>query len=85
MSRKILRGVVTSDASNKTVSVLVRRRFMHPLYKKSLTRSKKYAAHDEENLFKKGDSVDIIECRPISKRKRWAVLPKLHSQPRGSE
>lgn len=74
MPRRILQGVVTSDALNKTVSVLVRRRFMHPAYKKIVTRSKKYAVHDAENSFKKGDDVKIIECRPISKSKRWQVL-----------
>jgi len=56
------------------VTVLVQRRLMHPVYKKFITRSKRYAAHDENNAFKKGDTVRIIECRPISKRKRWQVV-----------
>ena len=74
MPRRILQGVVTSDASNKTISVLVSRRFMHPAYKKIITRSKKYAVHDESNSFRKGDDVKIVECRPISKTKRWQIL-----------
>jgi small subunit ribosomal protein S17 len=69
-----MRGTVVSDKSDKTVIVRVERRFMHPLYKKYITRSKKYAAHDEANRFKVGDQVSIRECRPISKRKCWEVL-----------
>ena len=74
MPRRVLQGVVTSDVNEKTVTVLVERRFMHPVYKKFVVRSKRYAAHDEENRFKTGDIVRIRECRPISKRKRWEVL-----------
>lgn len=74
MPRRILQGTVTSHAADKTISVSVRRRFMHPTYKKFITRSKKYSVHDEQNTFKKGDNVRIIECRPISKRKRWRVF-----------
>lgn len=74
MPRRVLQGIVTSDCADKTISVLVRRRFMHPAYKKIITRSKKYAVHDENNHFKKGDDVKIIECRPISKRKKWQVV-----------
>ncbi|MBA4749323.1 MAG: 30S ribosomal protein S17 [Alphaproteobacteria bacterium] len=74
MPRRVLQGVVTSDVCDKTVTVLVQRRLMHPVYKKFITRSKRYAAHDENNAFKKGDTVRIIECRPISKRKRWQVV-----------
>lgn len=73
MPRRILQGTVTSHASDKTISVSVRRRFMHPTYKKFITRSKKYSVHDDQNAFKTGDNVKIIECRPISKRKRWRV------------
>jgi small subunit ribosomal protein S17 len=69
-----MQGTVVSDKSDKTVIVRVERRFMHPLYKKYITRSKKYAAHDEDNHFKIGDQVRIRECRPISKRKCWEVL-----------
>jgi small subunit ribosomal protein S17 len=74
MSRRILQGVVVSDACDKTVIVRVERRVMHPVYKKFITRSKKYAAHDETNAHKTGDTVRIEESRPISKRKRWVVL-----------
>jgi small subunit ribosomal protein S17 len=74
MPRRVLRGTVVSDACDKTVVVRVERRVMHPIYKKYITRAKKYAAHDEGNQFKVGDVVDIRECRPISKRKRWEVL-----------
>jgi small subunit ribosomal protein S17 len=74
MPRRVMQGTVVSDKSDKTVIVRVERRFMHPLYKKYITRSKKYAAHDEANRFKVGDQVRIRECRPISKRKSWEVL-----------
>ena len=74
MPRRVMQGTVVSDKCDKTVTVRVERRFMHPLYKKYITRSKKYAAHDEHNRFKVGDQVRIRECRPISKRKCWEVL-----------
>ena len=74
MPRRVMQGTVVSDKSDKTVIVRVERRFMHPLYKKYITRSKKYAAHDEDNRCKVGDQVRIRECRPISKRKCWEVL-----------
>jgi small subunit ribosomal protein S17 len=74
MPKRVLQGVVVSDACDKTVIVRVERRVMHPVYKKFITRSKKYAAHDENNTFKAGDVVRIEESRPISKRKRWIVL-----------
>lgn len=74
MSRRVLQGTVVSDGGDKTVVVRVERRFMHPLYKKYITKSKKYAAHDETNACKTGDKVRIRECRPISKRKCWEVL-----------
>ncbi|MBV9735200.1 MAG: 30S ribosomal protein S17 [Acidisphaera sp.] len=76
MPRRILSGRVTSDKMDKTVTVLVSRRVMHPLYKKFIRRSKKYAAHDEANACKVGDAVRIIECPPISKRKTWTVLER---------
>lgn len=76
MPKRILQGTVVSDKQEKTVTVLVSRRIKHPLYKKIMTRTKKYAAHDEKNEFKAGDSVRIIECTPISKRKAWTVLEK---------
>jgi small subunit ribosomal protein S17 len=74
MPRRVLQGTVVSDKCDKTVTVLVERRVMHPVYKKFIRQSKKYAAHDENNSFKAGDAVSIIECRPISKRKRWTVV-----------
>jgi small subunit ribosomal protein S17 len=67
---------VTSDKMDKTITVIVSRRVMHPLYKKFIRRSKKYAAHDEANLCKVGDAVRIIECPPISKRKTWTVVER---------
>jgi small subunit ribosomal protein S17 len=74
MPRRVLQGVVTSDVNEKTVTVLVERRFMHPVYKKFIVRSKKYLAHDESNNVKTGETVRIRECRPISKRKRWEIV-----------
>ncbi len=74
MPKRTLQGTVVSDAADKTVVVRVERQFRHPLYKKFIRRSKKYAVHDEENRCKTGESVRIQECRPISKRKRWVVL-----------
>ena len=74
MPKRVLKGVVVSDKSDKTIIVNVERRIMHPLYKKFITRSKRYAAHDAENRFKTGDRVSIQECAPISKSKRYAVI-----------
>ena len=74
MSKRVLQGIVVSDACDKTVIVRVERRVMHPVYKKFVTHSKKYAAHDEHNRFHTGDAVQIEESRPISKRKHWVVL-----------
>jgi small subunit ribosomal protein S17 len=73
MARKTFVGVVVSDKADKTVSVKVERKFTHPLYGKVLTRSKKYASHDENNEYKTGDIVEIIAVRPISKTKTWKV------------
>ncbi len=77
MPKKVLTGVVVSDKMDKTVAVLVERQFPHPLYGKVVRRSKKYLAHDEDNAYKVGDVVEIVEARPISKRKRWRVLRRL--------
>jgi small subunit ribosomal protein S17 len=74
MPKRVLQGVVVSDACDKTIVVRVERRVMHPVYKKFIMRSKKYAAHDEQNVHKTGDVVRIEESKPISKRKRWIVL-----------
>ena len=76
MPKRILQGVVVSDKQEKTVVVKVERRFTHPLLKKTVRRSKKYHAHDEAKTFKVGDQVRIQESAPISKLKRWVVLPK---------
>ena len=76
MPRRVLTGRVTSDKMDKTITVLVERRIMHPLYKKFIRRSKKYAAHDENNVCKEGDAVRIEECRPISKRKTWLLIER---------
>ncbi len=74
MPKRILQGVVTSDKNEQTITVLVERRFTHPVLKKTIRRSKKYRAHDENNTFKAGDTVRIQECAPKSKSKRWEVL-----------
>ncbi len=74
MPKRILQGVVTSDKADKTVTVRVERRYTHPIYKKTVRSSKKYAAHDEQNKCKVGDVVKIVESRPISKSKKWAVV-----------
>ncbi len=76
MPRRVLTGRVTSDKMDKTITVLVERRVIHPLYKKFIRRSKKYAAHDDTNLCKIGDTVRIEECRPISKRKTWLLMER---------
>ena len=74
MPKRTLQGVVVSDKADKTITVRVDRRVMHPLYKKVIRRSKKYAAHDKANACKEGDVVSIRECRPLSKRKSWEVI-----------
>ncbi|CAA7625487.1 30S ribosomal protein S17 [Candidatus Terasakiella magnetica] len=74
MPKRILQGVVVSDKMDKTVVVRVERRVMHPIYKKFIRRSKKYHAHDENNVFKAGDTIRIRECRPLSKTKCWEVI-----------
>jgi small subunit ribosomal protein S17 len=74
MPKRILTGTVTSDANNQTVTVSVERRFKHPLLQKTVRKSKKYRAHDEQNSFKVGDAVRIQECAPKSKTKRWEVI-----------
>ncbi|MEK9755239.1 MAG: 30S ribosomal protein S17 [Rhodospirillaceae bacterium] len=77
MPKRVMQGVVVSDKEDKTVTVRVERRFTHPLYKKVIRRSKKYAAHDEANACKVGDIVSIRECRPLSRRKRWEVISEV--------
>lgn len=74
MPRRVLEGNVVSAKRDKTITVLVERRFMHPMYKKYIKSSSRYTAHDESNAVQEGDRVSIIECRPISKTKRWTVV-----------
>jgi len=74
MSKKILEGKVVSNKNDKTIIVLVKRRFIHSFFGKVMSASKKYHAHDENNKFKIGDKVKIIESIPISKKKRWKVI-----------
>ena len=76
MPRRILKGMVVSDKCDKTVTVQVVNRVLHPIYKKYVRKRKKYVAHDENNHFKVGDEVKIIESRPISKTKKWVVVQK---------
>jgi len=76
MTKKILNGKVIRDKNDKTIVVLVKRKYIHSFFKKVITSSKKYHAHDEKNKFKIGDSVDIIESKPFSKKKKWEVITK---------
>lgn len=74
MPRRVLQGVVVGDKANQTITVLVERQIMHPLYKKFIRRTKKYHVHDQDNRCKIGDKVRIEECRPISKTKSWRII-----------
>ncbi len=74
MPKKILTGVVVSDKSNKTITVLVERKYSHPILKKVIKVQKKYSAHDENNKFKTGDKVSIVESKPFSKTKKFQVM-----------
>ena len=74
MPKRTMQGTVVSDKNDKTVTVLVERRIMHPVYKKFITKSKKFSAHDAENRCKQGDKVRIRECAPISKSKSYEVV-----------
>ena len=76
MTKKILKGKVIRDKNSKTVVVLVKRKYAHPFFKKVITSSKKYHAHDETNKFKTGDDIEIIESKPFSKKKKWEVINK---------
>ena len=76
MTKKILNGKVVKDKNDKTIVVLVKRKYVHPFYGKVLTSSKKYHAHDEVNKYKIGDEVKIIESKPFSKKKKWEVINK---------
>ncbi|MEP1229069.1 MAG: 30S ribosomal protein S17 [Litorimonas sp.] len=74
MPKRILQGTVVSDKGDKTIVVLVERSFLHPLFKKTIRRTKKYHAHDEQNAHKIGETVRIVECPPKSKLKTWEVV-----------
>ena len=74
MPKKTLQGTVISSKQDKTITVLVERKIRHPMLKKIIKRSKKYSAHDEDNIFKSGDKVKIVESKPISKLKRWVAI-----------
>ena len=76
MTKRVLKGKITSAKNNKTVVVEVTRKFKHPFYGKIISRSKKYHAHDEKNKFKEGQIVNIEECKPISKKKTWQVVDR---------
>ena len=76
MSKKILYGRVIRDKNDKTIVVLVKRKYSHSFFDKVMTSSKKYHAHDEKNNFKVGDDVKIVESKPFSKKKRWEVMTK---------
>ena len=77
MPKKILTGVVVSDKPNKTITVMVERKYSHPLLKKVIKVRKKYNAHDEKNTYKLGDKVSIIESKPFSKNKKFEVMESL--------
>jgi small subunit ribosomal protein S17 len=74
MPRRVMKGLIVSDKGDKTVVVNVERTFLHPVMKKTVRRSKKFHAHDESNTFKVGQVVEIQECPPRSKLKRWEVV-----------
>ena len=76
MPKRILSGIICKATNKKTVVVEVERTFKHPIYKKYIKRSKKYHAHDENNIFKEGEKVSIVECKPFSKKKTWQVIKK---------
>ena len=79
MSKKILTGIVVSDKPNKTITVLIERKYSHPVLKKVVKVRKKYNAHDENNKYKTGDKVSIIESKPFSKNKKFQVMENLKS------
>ena len=74
MPKKILRGIVVSDKPDKTITVVVERKYQHPIFKKVIKSKKKYSVHDKDNKYKNGDKVSIIECKPYSKTKKFEVL-----------
>jgi len=83
MPRRVLKGVVVADGNDKTVTVRVESQVMHKFYKKFVKRSRRYAAHDETNSATRGDVVFIEECRPMSRSKRFRVVPESEIRPQG--
>ena len=79
MPKRVLTGTVVSDKTDKTITVLVERKVKHPLYGKIIRRSKRYAAHDEDNAYRTGERVRIEETKPISKTKCWRVIERVHA------
>ena len=77
MPKKILSGIVVSDKPDKTITVVVERKYQHPIFKKVIKSKKKYSVHDRENKYKNGDRVSIIECKPYSKTKKFEVLGEI--------
>ena len=77
MPKKILSGIVVSDKPDKTITVIVERKYQHPIFKKVIKSKKKYSVHDRENKYKNGDRVSIIECKPYSKTKKFEVLGEI--------
>tara|TARA_B100001029_G_scaffold156279_1_gene141595 strand:+ start:1746 stop:1982 length:237 start_codon:yes stop_codon:yes gene_type:complete len=74
MPKKILTGIVVSNKGNKTITVVVERKYQHPVLKKVIKSKKKYSVHDEKNIHKNGDRVSIIECKPYSKTKKFEIM-----------
>ena len=74
MTKKILNGKVIRDQNDKTITVLIKRKYIHPYFGKVISSSKKYHVHDDSNAFKIGDNVKIIESKPFSRNKKWEVL-----------
>ena len=74
MPKKVLSGIVVSDKPDKTITVVVERKYQHPIFKKVIKSKKKYSVHDKDNKYKNGDKVSIIECKPYSKTKKFEVL-----------
>ena len=77
MPKKILSGIVVSDKPDKTITVIVERKYQHPIFKKVIKSKKKYSVHDKDNKYKNGDKVSIIECKPYSKTKKFEVLGEI--------
>ena len=77
MPKKILSGIVVSDKPDKTITVVVERKYQHPIFKKVIKSKKKYSVHDSDNKYKNGDKVSIRECKPFSKSKKFEVIGEI--------